>query len=468
MRSLFDPRDPAPVPAPQRDRQVLTVSELNAIARSALETTLPAVWVEGEVSNCKRAPSGHWYLTLKDSGAQIGAVLFRAQAAALRFRLEDGLKIQAFGRVSLYEARGAYQIVLDRIEPAGLGALQLAFEQLKTRLAAEGLFDAARKRPLPILPRRIGLVASPGGAALRDILRVLERRFAGLRVVIAPSRVQGDGAAAEIVEAIRRLNALGGIDLLILARGGGSIEDLWAFNEEIVARAIAASAVPVVSAVGHEVDVTIADLVADLRAPTPSAAAEMIVRSRAEFLESIDALRRRLDGAVLLAVTRGRHRLEAAGAARALEVVRGRWREAALRLDDRAARLRGAAGRRAAETRHTIQVLAERMTPRRLAERLSARRQRLAGLRRMVETAIAARLQAARSMAARAGGRLDALSPLAVLGRGYAICRAVPSGAILKEAAAVAAGEAVRVRLHRGALLCAVTEVEDGGRAQDR
>jgi exodeoxyribonuclease VII large subunit len=395
-------------------------------------------------------------------------VLFRAQAAALRFRLEDGLKVQAFGRVSLYEARGAYQIVLDRIEPAGLGALQLAFEQLKTRLAAEGLFDAARKRPLPILPRRIGLVASPGGAALRDILRVLERRFAGLRVVIAPSRVQGDGAAAEIVEAIRRLNALGGIDLLILARGGGSIEDLWAFNEEIVARAIAASAVPVVSAVGHEVDVTIADLVADLRAPTPSAAAEMIVRSRAEFLESIDALRRRLDGAVLLAVTRGRHRLEAAGAARALEVVRGRWREAALRLDDRAARLRGAAGRRAAETRHTIQVLAERMTPRRLAERLSARRQRLVGLRRMVETAIAARLQAARSMAARAGGRLDALSPLAVLGRGYAICRAVPSGAILKEAAAVAAGEAVRVRLHRGALLCAVTEVEDGGRAQDR
>jgi len=466
MRTLFDPA--APVPSPQSRRQVLTVSELNAIARNALESTFPGVWVEGEISNFKRAPSGHLYFTLKDSAAQIGAVLFRSQAAALRFRVEDGLKVQAFGRVSLYEARGTYQIVVDRLEPAGLGALQLAFEQLKTRLQSEGLFDPARKRPLPALPRRIGIVASPGGAALRDILRVLERRFASLDVVIAPSRVQGEGAAGEIVEAIRRLNQAGGIDLLVLARGGGSIEDLWAFNEEIVARAIVASEVPVVSAVGHEVDVTIADLVADLRAPTPSAAAEMIVRSRAEFLETIGALRRRLGGAALLAVTRRRHRLEAAGAARALEMVRGRWREAALRLDERSARLRGSAARHAAVARHALQILAERMTPRRLAERVTARRQRLADLRRMVATAIATRLLGAHSASARAGARLDALSPLAVLGRGYAICRAVATGTILKDAAAVDPGETVRVRLHRGGLLCTVTEVVDGGRAEDR
>jgi exodeoxyribonuclease VII large subunit len=468
MRGLFDPRDPAPPREARRDRQVLTVSELNAIARSTLEGTFPGVWVEGEISNCKHAPSGHWYFTLKDPGAQIGAVLFRSQAAGLRFRPEDGLKVQARGRVSLYEARGTYQVVVDRLEPAGLGALQLAFEQLKTRLLAEGLFDTARKRPLPLLPVRIGVVASPGGAALRDILRVLERRFAGLHVVIAPSRVQGEGAGLEIVEAIRRLNDFGGLDLLILARGGGSIEDLWAFNEEIVARAIVASRIPVVSAVGHEVDVTIADLVADLRAPTPSAAAEMIVRSRAEFVETIVALRRRLQAAVVLSVGRGRHRLEAAGAARALEGVRGRWRETALRLDERTSRLRGAAARRASETRHALLILAERMTPRRLAERVDARRQRLRDLRRMVETAVAARLGAARSAAARTGGRLDALSPLAVLGRGYAICRSAATGAILKEAATVTPGETVRVLLHHGGLLCAVREVEDGGRAQDR
>ena len=467
MPTLFDPPASGPAATPRPRRQVLSVSELNAIARAALESTFPGVWVEGEISNFKRAPSGHLYFTLKDSAAQVGAVLFRSQAAGLRFRPEDGLKVQAFGRVSLYEARGSYQIVLDRLEPAGLGALQLAFEQLKARLQSEELFDPERKRPLPVLPRRIGIVASPGGAALRDILRVLERRFASLDVVIAPSRVQGEEAAAEIAESIRRLNRLGGIDLLVLARGGGSIEDLWAFNEEVVARAIVASEIPVVSAVGHEVDVTIADLVADLRAPTPSAAAEMIVRSRAEFLEAIVTLRRRLDGAAALAVARRRHALEAAGAAHALEIVRGRWREAALRLDERAGRLRALADRRTVAARHALRILAERMTPRRLAERVAARRQRLEAIRRMTGTAIATRLAGARSGAARLAGRLEALSPLAVLARGYAICRAVATGAILKEAGAVMPGEAVRIRLHRGGLLCTIMEVEDGGRTQD-
>ncbi|HKQ97893.1 MAG TPA: exodeoxyribonuclease VII large subunit, partial [Candidatus Polarisedimenticolia bacterium] len=290
MPTLFD-RDDAERPGTRR--RILTVAELNALVGELLRESLPAVWVEGEISNLRRYPSGHTYFTLKDDQAQVSAVLFRGQASWLKFRPEDGLKVIAHGRVGLYEARGGYQIVVERLEPAGLGALQLALEQLKARLAAEGLLDPARKRPLPLLPRRIGIVTSERGAALRDILRVLERRFAQVGVVIAPARVQGDGAAEEIAAAIAALNRLGGLDALIVARGGGSIEDLWAFNEEIVARAIAASAVPVISAVGHETDVTLADLVADLRAPTPSAAAEMVIVSRREIVDRLASLRTR-------------------------------------------------------------------------------------------------------------------------------------------------------------------------------
>src|SRR5437867_3235119 len=288
MRSLFDEAAPPPPGAPGRPREdhpVLTVSELNALARGLLEEGLGTVWVEGEISNLRRYPSGHTYFTLKDAESQVAAVLFRGNAAALRFRPGDGLKVLARGRVSLYEPRGAYQVIVEALEPAGLGALQLAFEQLKARLLAEGLFDAARKRPIPLLPRRIGIVTSPSGAAIRDILKVLSRRFASLGVVLAPARVQGAEAAGEIVAGIAALNRLAGLDALIVTRGGGSLEDLWPFNEEAVARAIAASAIPVISAVGHETDVTIADLVADLRAPTPSAAAEVVVGSREELAE---------------------------------------------------------------------------------------------------------------------------------------------------------------------------------------
>ena len=270
MPTLFDEAD-SPRPAPRR--RVLTVAELNALVGTLLRESLGVVWVEGEISNLRRYPSGHTYFTLKDDAAQVAAVLFRGQASWLKFRPEDGLKVIVHGRVGLYEPRGGYQVVVERMEPAGLGALQLALEQLKARLQAEGLLAAERKRPLPLLPRRIDLVTSPSGAALRDILRVLERRFAQVGVVLAPARVQGEGAAGEIAAALAALNRLGGLDAIIVARGGGSIEDLWAFNEEIVARAIAASVVPVISAVGHETDVTLADLVADLRAPTPSAAA---------------------------------------------------------------------------------------------------------------------------------------------------------------------------------------------------
>ncbi|HET6277199.1 MAG TPA: exodeoxyribonuclease VII large subunit, partial [Candidatus Polarisedimenticolia bacterium] len=312
---------------PPRDSHVLTVSELNAMVGSLLEEALPEIWVEGEISNLRRYPSGHTYFTLKDDAAQVAAVLFRGSSLGLRFRPEDGQKVLVRGRVGLYEPRGSFQIIVDRLEPAGLGALQAALEQLKERLGAEGLFTAGRKRPLPLLPRRIGVVTSSRGAAIRDFLRVLERRFANLDVVVAAARVQGEGSAEEVVAAIRDLNQLGGVDVIVVTRGGGSLEDLWTFNEEIVARAIAASGVPVISAIGHEIDVTISDLVADLRAPTPSAAAEMVVRSKQELADRTTALRARLAASMRLRIGAASARLGMAGSERALAALRGRLRD---------------------------------------------------------------------------------------------------------------------------------------------
>ncbi|MFQ5877633.1 MAG: exodeoxyribonuclease VII large subunit [Acidobacteriota bacterium] len=457
MRSLFEG---AALRSPRGERRVLTVSQLNALARDLLEEAFASVWVEGEVSNLRRYPSGHTYFTLKDASSQIAAVLFRGSAGALRFRPEDGLKVLALGRVSLYEPRGTYQIVVERMEPAGLGALQLAFEQLKQRLMAEGLFDAGRKRPLPLLPRRIGIVTSPSGAAIRDILRVLRRRFDGLHVVIAPSRVQGAGAAEEIVDGIRRLNRLGGVDALIVTRGGGSLEDLWPFNEESVARAIAGSAAPVISAVGHEVDVTISDLVADLRAPTPSAAAEMVARSRDELAGTIEGLRSRMRATMRLGLLRLRRDLDALGAQRAFAAARDRLRDAMQRLDDLSYRLRSHLDRRVVGVRHRLEVTAQRMSTARLAERLAARRAHIALRARLLRAALGAALDRARDRVSAYGDRLTALSPLAVLARGYAICREERGGMILKDTSGVRPGARVRVRLHRGRLGCEVKEVE--------
>ncbi|HEU4403363.1 MAG TPA: exodeoxyribonuclease VII large subunit [Candidatus Polarisedimenticolia bacterium] len=461
MKDLFDTADRTPPVDPARDRQVLSVSQLNALVRGLLEDNLPSVWIEGEISNLRRYPSGHTYFTLKDAEAQVAAVLFRGSATGLRFRPEDGLKVLVRGRVSLYEARGSYQVIVEAMEPAGLGALQLAFEQLKAKLLAEGLFDPSRKRPIPALPRRVGIVTSPAGAALRDILKVLDRRFAALEVVIAPSRVQGEEAAGEIVAALRDLQRLGGLDVVIVTRGGGSLEDLWPFNEEVVARAIAACRVPVISAVGHEVDGTIADLVADLRAPTPSAAAEMVVRSRAELVARIAADRARLLSAARLALSRLRQALGAAGAEGALESVRARLRDAMLRVDDLTSRLRDRIDRLALASSHRLEILAQRMTPRRLAERLEGRRASAGGLGRLLHAVVESRLRRERDRMAAYGERLQALSPLAVLARGYAICRLEPGGEILSDAGAARPGDAVEVRLHRGRLGCEVKEVSD-------
>ncbi|HET7102298.1 MAG TPA: exodeoxyribonuclease VII large subunit, partial [Terriglobia bacterium] len=259
------------------ERKLYTVAELSFSVKDLLETSFPDVWVTGEVSNFRAAASGHYYFTLKDTSAQLRAVCFRNQARYLKFKPQDGISVIARGRLSVYEARGEYQLYIEYLEPAGMGALQFAFEQLKKQLASEGLFDAARKKPLPALPRAIGVVTSASGAAVRDILRVIKRRFPNMNVFLYPATVQGSSAAGEIVEGIEYFNQHPIVDVMIVGRGGGSLEDLWPFNEEIVARAIAASSIPVISAIGHETDFTIADFVADLRAPTPSAAAELAV-----------------------------------------------------------------------------------------------------------------------------------------------------------------------------------------------
>lgn len=311
-------------------RRVWKVSEITEQIGSILEGNFPDVWIEGEVSNCRPAQSGHLYFTLKDSQAQIRCVCFRDQARLLKFRPDDGLQVALHGSLGVYEPRGEYQIYVSHIEPVGLGALQFAFEQLKKQLQKEGLFEQARKKPLPVLPRCIGVISSPTGAAIQDILRVLKRRFANVHVQLYPVRVQGDGAASDIAAALSHFNRVKFADVLILARGGGSLEDLWAFNEETVARAIAESTIPVITGVGHETDFTIADFVADVRAPTPSAAAEIVLRSRQEFERHIAEYQRQLVHHTRYLLSERRHRvrdLEAHRAFRQLELLLRRRRQ---------------------------------------------------------------------------------------------------------------------------------------------
>jgi len=345
--------------------------------------------------------------------------------------------VMAFGSIEVYPQRGEYQLVIELLEPKGLGALQLAFDQLKTRLAAEGLFEQARKRELPRFPRKIGVVTSPSGAAIRDILRVIGRRFGDLHIVIAPCRVQGDGAAEEIVQGIRDLNALGGVDVIIVGRGGGSLEDLWAFNEEAVARAIAASKVPVVSAVGHEVDYTIADFVADLRAPTPSAAAELVVREKQAVVESLAQLRARLERF----------------AARPL-------RDLERRVDELTARLRREMRNEVGRAHHRLALATRALRASDPVARMARDRHRLETLQSRMATLIHRRRDRARYALQTAVGRLDSLSPLAVLGRGYSLTR-TPAGEIVHSPAQVRVGDPIRVLLQRGSLDAQVTETKE-------
>jgi len=449
-------------PAAAPERHVYSVSELTSGIRTAIEDRFGQIWLEGEISNCKVwNTTGHMYFTLKDEGAQIKAVMFRTQVRYLRFKPEDGLHVVARGRLGVYEPKGEYQIVCEHMEPHGLGALQLAFEQLKKKLAAQGLFDPARKRPLPALPRRIGIVTSLDGAALRDILKVLRRRAPNASVLIRPARVQGEDAAPDIATGIRMIARVPGVDVIIVGRGGGSIEDLWAFNEERVAKAIAASPVPVVSAVGHETDVTIADFVADLRAPTPSAAAEMVVAAKQEFCNRIDRLGARLRAAARADLEKRRNRVHTLSSRRGLAsfttrlAMRGRH-VAEVTHQFRAA-IRGAIGARARAHRGLRQRLEQRDLARRLASihgRLTVAEGRLSGAARLTQHRADARF---RTLA----GRLETLSPLAVLGRGYAVCWNGSKTAIVRSAASVAPGDAVQVTLAHGELGCQVVTTKN-------
>jgi exodeoxyribonuclease VII large subunit len=399
----------------QESQPVLTVSAFTLLLKEIVEGTFPLVWVSGEISNFSRPQSGHCFLTLKDDAAQLRAVIWRSTAARVRCDLHDGLEVICRGHLDLYAARGSYQLVIDEIQPKGLGALELALRKLRERLAKEGLFDAARKRPLPAFPRRIAFVTSPTGAAVRDFLQVLRRRWRGADVLIVPARVQGIGAAEEIAAAIAQVNALAQpIDVLVVGRGGGSLEDLWAFNEEPVIRAIYASRIPVVSAVGHEIDVTLADLVADLRALTPSEAAERVAPAMDEVLASLAGFQQRLAAALRGRVANMRHRLESLANCRVFRRPLDRVRDLERRLDQ-------------------LDAAANRV----MQQRLDVAKQRAASL----------------------AAQLESLSPLGVLARGYSLTTHADDDRLIESAGDLAIGQSIRTRFGQGSAISRVEEI---------
>ena len=409
----------------ETERKPLTVSQLTTSIRTALESRFAAVWVEGEISNFKDHSSGHWYFTLKDENAQLRAKCFRSTNMRIRFRPANGLKVRARGKLSVYAPRGEYELVVDALDPVGAGALQVAFEQLRARLQAEGLFANELKRPLPVFPRRVGIVTSPTGAAIRDMLNVISRRTRTVHVLFAPAKVQGDLAGPDIARAIRFINLYHEralregrtadlVDVLIVGRGGGSTEDLWAFNQEEVARAIRKSAIPVISAVGHETDYTIADFVADHRAPTPSAAAEIVAAHEDQICSSLERLGKQLVRLTQFQVVQLRARVQKQAMSRAFHEVQSRLNNARSRFD-------------AASS--------------------------------ACDTAMQIKVQEGRERLALAAASLDALSPLGVLQRGYAIAQDA-SGKLLRDAASVSEGDAVSVRLVKGKLNTRVETIE--------
>ncbi len=441
-------------------RRAFTVSELTDRLQGVLETEFADVWVEGEISNLKLAGSGHWYFSLKDEQAQIRAVVWKKDARLIRFKPQDGMRVVARGALRVYPPRGEYQISVQVLEPLGKGSLQQAFEELKEKLGKEGLFEATRKRPLPMLPRRVGIVTSPTGAVLKDVLRVLSGRYANLEVLLYPARVQGPEAASEVADGIRALNRLPGLDVLILARGGGSLEDLWAFNDEMVARTLAASRIPTISAVGHETDFTIADFVADLRAPTPSAAAERVVQAKVDLRARVDSLQRHADAAVRLRLARTRARVEAVTSHRVFAAERGRIRNHAQRVDELARRAESGLRRVLERAREGYRRRRERLSAFRWDRQVTARRERLQRQGEHLHTAFVGRIATARSTLGRLAGKLDSLSPLAVLGRGYALVWDASGRRLVRATGEVAVGDAVRVRLHEGTLSATVTGKE--------
>jgi exodeoxyribonuclease VII large subunit len=433
------------------------VSGLTNRLRQVLEAGFGLLHVEGEISNCHRGTTGHAFFTLKDQHAQIRCVMFRSAVRRLKFTLANGLHVIVAGRLAIYDSKGEYQIVCDRAEPQGAGALQLAFVQLKEKLTAEGLFDAGRKRPLPTLPRKVGIVTSLDGAAIRDIVTVLRGRWPGARLVIRPCRVQGESAAGDISYALRAIARVPGVDVVIVGRGGGSIEDLWAFNEERVARAIASCPVPVVSAVGHETDFTIADFVADVRAPTPSAAAALVAHRHEQLCAAVERGHQRLAAALHRRLMLARGRVQALVARPALAGWPGRLAMHGRRLDDLTHELRHALRARQATSATALQHWSRRLAASDLRVRAAAARARIAAARGRLDIAVSTRRHARVRHLGELAARLDSLSPLAVLGRGYALCWDAERDVLLRDADGVSPGVRIRVRLARGSLDAAVT-----------
>jgi len=440
-------------------REVLTVTGLTRQVQDVLEAAFDQLWVEGEISNLRRPASGHLYFTLKDEESQVRAVLFRPVVRSLRFDPEDGMRIVCRARINVYKPRGEYQLILDYAEPRGAGALQVAFEQLKARLQAEGLFDPGHKKPLPFLPSRIGVVTSPSGAVIRDILNITKRRFPSVNVLVAPVRVQGVEAPGEIVDALRLLNETPGVDVIIVARGGGSLEDLMAFNDEGVARAIFASRIPVVSAVGHEIDFTIADFVADMRAPTPSAAAELVVPSRSDLLQQIRALHDRAVHAGARALRVRRERLETL--AERVRDPRRRLVDLRLLVDDRLGGLTASLVRRLRAERETLRRLETHLQYLNPARRLQTLTFALENMRKSMITGIFRQVEGLRERLAGRTALLDSLSPLSVLARGYAIARTVPGGRVIRNARDLSAGNLVGINVAKGRFNAVVTTIEE-------
>ncbi|HVG39201.1 MAG TPA: exodeoxyribonuclease VII large subunit [Pyrinomonadaceae bacterium] len=460
LMSLFD----------EAERRPLSISELTDQVRGALEGRFASVWVEGEISNFKAHTSGHWYFTVKDEASQLRATCFRATNARIRFRPSNGLQVRARGRLTVYAPRGEYELVVEALDPVGAGALRVAFEQLRERLGAEGLFADELKRPLPLLPRRVGVVTSPDGAAFHDIRRVISERTRTVNLLLAPTRVQGEGAGAEIAAAIALLNehhaaalaagdANGMVDVIIVGRGGGSTEDLWAFNEEEVARAIRASRIPVISAVGHETDVTIADFAADVRAPTPSAAAMMVAEREDQLEIAVFELTKSLAQTVRLRLLHERARVQRAAMSRGFDDTRARVRAASRRAGELQRALESLAARAVGHARARAGAVACRLTPLNLSARLANARIRhhLAVAAR--DAALRGRVNAARARVRVAVAELDALSPLGVLQRGYALA-ADARRRLLRDAGAVKTGEQITLRLAKGTLRCRVEGVE--------
>jgi len=444
---------------PLAQRKIYSVQEVTAEIKQALDH-FGVLWVQGEISNFKHHTSGHMYFSLKDDRAQLRAACFRNNNMYLKFRPEDGLEVLVRGRISVYEPRGDYQILVEFMEPVGLGSLQLAFEKLKQKLRDEGLFDESHKVRLPLLPRKVGIVTSPTGAAIQDMLRILDRRNASLDILIYPARVQGAGAAEEIAAGVKYFNGRDDIDVIIVTRGGGSMEDLWAFNEEVVARAIHDAERPVISAVGHEVDFTIADFVADLRAPTPSAAAELVSGAREELKATVSSLTRRTLQAARLLLARRRAALERAARNRAFQIAPNKVHELQQRFDEATLRTTQSMMKYQTALRHRERVLQVRLSKVDLRRNIAGDREVLTGKRTRLQAAAGRQLQRWRSRLELDMGRIHALSPLAILDRGYAICRD-QQGAILRHADRTAPGDRVDVRLAQGELGCRVEQIRN-------